>query len=103
MSEQQDMQEQQPLDAEVTKKTSVYELPSLPVEFPPKDDEESLLETQPRRSVTFEVEDTVNLCVCIHIYPAILPLNGRGIMCGPVLSTTHCVYILYELVKNVCF
>ena len=65
MSEQKEMQEQGSANAEVTKKTSVYELPSLPVEFPPKDDEDGL-DVQPRRSVTFEIEDTVN-SLCVYI------------------------------------
>ena len=54
MSGQQEVQAPQPeRTEEVTKKASVYELPSLPVEFPPKDDEEG---DQPRKIVTFEVE-----------------------------------------------
>lgn len=57
MSERQEVQAQQPERAdEVTKKTSVYELPSLPIEFPPKDDGESFTEEQARKSVTFEVQ-----------------------------------------------
>lgn len=55
MSEPHKMQEQNPEKAEeVTKKSSVYELPSLPVEFPPKDDGEGLMDS--KRTVTFEVQ-----------------------------------------------
>lgn len=51
------MQAQQPEKSEeASKKTSVYELPSLPVEFPPKDDGDGSTGDQPRRSVTFEVQ-----------------------------------------------
>ena len=61
MSRQQEVQDQQPKKAEeVTKKSSVYELPSLPVEFPPKDDGESFKEEQPERTVTFEIQVKVN-------------------------------------------
>lgn len=56
MSTQRDLQDRQPKKAEeVTKKSSVYELPSLPVEFPPKDEEEGSKEEQPK-TVTFEIE-----------------------------------------------
>ena len=61
MSEQQQVQAQQPERAgEVTKKSSVYELPSLPVEFPPKDDEESFADEQARK-VTFEIQIKVRI------------------------------------------
>ena len=63
MSEQQEVQAQQPERAdEVTKKSSVYELPSLPVEFPPKDDEDSFTEEHVGKSVTFEIQVKVRIC-----------------------------------------
>ena len=61
MSRQQEVQDQQPDRAEeVTKKSSVHELPSLPVEFPPKDDGEGFKEEQPGRTVTFEIQVKVD-------------------------------------------
>ena len=59
MSGQQEVQAQEPeRTEEVTKKACVYELPSLPVEFPPKDDEEG---DQPRKNVTFKAELEVKI------------------------------------------
>jgi len=60
MSKQQEVQGQQPAESEGTKKRSVYELPSLPVEFPPKDDGDAIAEEQPMKSVTFQVQIKVN-------------------------------------------
>ena len=62
MSGRQELQEQQPEETEEkTKKSSVYELPSLPIEFPPKDDEDGLTDSRSKmRTVTFEVQ--VKVC-----------------------------------------
>lgn len=57
MSGRQELQEQQPEETEEkAKKSSVYELPSLPIEFPPKDDEDGPTDNRSKmRTVTFEV------------------------------------------------
>ena len=70
MSERQEVQSQLPESAEeVTKKNSVYELPSLPIEFPPKDDGEGLTEEQARKTVTFEIEVKVeNILMCVRTW-----------------------------------